>query len=144
MKCYHESFGGEHILPVCRIGDMNWSKVKGNNFVGCSFVRVLALPQIAYITRARFFFFFFGLITKSIIEGSCVLPTTTKLVPPYLLAAASLCSTALAFACRFLKNQLCVPARYFCLVCIQTALGTLESPLVDWRKLDRTLYAQLQ
>src|SRR5215216_5136632 len=55
MKCYHESFGGKHILPVCRIRDMDGSKIKRNNFMGRSFLRILALPQIAYITGARFF-----------------------------------------------------------------------------------------
>src|SRR5215207_1046021 len=57
MKCYHESFGGEHILPVCWIRDMDWSKIKRNNFMGRFFLRILTLPQIADVTGARFFSF---------------------------------------------------------------------------------------
>src|SRR5215211_5555780 len=57
MKRYHKSFGGEHILPIWWIRDMSWSKIKWNNLMGCSFLRILVLPQIAYVTGARFFSF---------------------------------------------------------------------------------------
>jgi len=39
----------------------------------------------------------FGLITFSIIPGSCVLPTTIKEVPPYLLTDFDFCFISLWF-----------------------------------------------
>src|SRR5919201_3481880 len=57
MKCQHESFSGKHILPVLRVSDMGWSKIKWDKFMWCPLLRILVLPQIADISRTCCFSF---------------------------------------------------------------------------------------